>query len=102
MKKILLAVIMLLPLNMFSQDDDMIDQAVSEEIQEEGTGIILQDSEEDIKNIVEDYIRKDVNLKGAFFIEEKASWKVLRLKYIVITKANIKEGADKTVVANFS
>ncbi len=48
--------------------------------EEEEDLALIQASEEDLAAFVMDYIRKDIQLKGAFLIEDKASKKVLRLE----------------------
>lgn len=104
MKKILIASAMLLPLWAMAQGNagDEPEPSVNEYSQEEGSGVMIQDSDEDIRNLVEDYIKKDIALKGAFFIEDKNSGKVLSLKFVAITKTNLPEDGDKTVTAQFS
>ncbi len=47
----------------------------------------IQQSDEDLPEFVTDYIRKDVQLKGAFLFEEKASGKVLKLALVSVARA---------------
>lgn len=103
MKEILIAAAMLLPIRAVAQGNDMgePEPSVNEYSQEDGSGVMIQDSDEDIRNLVEDYIKKDIALKGAFFIEDKSSGKVLSLKFVAITKTNLPEDGDKTVTAQF-
>jgi len=92
-----------MPFSTFAQDQDSTEENVStQESIEENNGAMIQNSEEDLRGIVEDYIKKDIELKGGFFIEEKSSGKILRLKYIGITKTNFSEDEDKTVTAQFA
>lgn len=62
----------------------------------------LQDSDEDLAGFVEDYIKKDSILKGAFFIEDPVGKKILKLKLVSVTKKSA-PGPDrsKTVEAVF-
>jgi len=41
---------------------------------------LVQESDEDLAAFVTDYIRRDIQLKGSFFLEDKASKKVYRLQ----------------------
>lgn len=63
---------------------------------------LIQENDEDLAAFVTDYIRKDIQLKGAFFIEDKASKKISRLELLSVEpKAAGGENADKTVTAHF-
>lgn len=63
---------------------------------------LIQQSDEDLAAFVTDYIRKDIQLKGAFLIEDKASKKLLRLELASIgPKAEGGENGSKLVAANF-
>lgn len=63
---------------------------------------LVQESDEDLADFVTDYIRKDIQLKGAFFFENKTSGKVLRLRLSVV-EPKTRPGADGTsaVTARF-
>ncbi len=70
--------------------------------EEEDDLALIQQSDEDLASFVTDYIRKDIMLKGAFFLEEKASKKVLRLELASIEPAVAgAENGGKTVTAQF-
>lgn len=102
MKKVIFLSLCLTPFGAFAMDGEHIDgSVVSQENVEENNGVMIQDSEEDIKNLVEDYIKKDIMLKGGFFIEERPSGKILRLKYLGITGISLPEDGDKIVTAQF-
>ena len=67
-------------------DEELTDAAFStdtvktDEAQEEDEGqAYIQESEEDLAGFVQDYIKKDSILKGAFFLEETVSGKILKL-----------------------
>ena len=65
-------------------DDDLLDTEISTETaadyaaEEEGQASI-QESDEDLAGFVQDYIGKDIALKGAFLLEDTVSGKVLKL-----------------------
>lgn len=63
---------------------------------------LVQESDEDLTDFVTDYIRKDIQLKGAFFFEDKTSGKVLRLRLSAV-EPKIRPGTDGTsaVTARF-
>ena len=46
----------------------------------------IQQSDEDLPEFVTDYIRKDVQLKGAFLFEEKPSGRLLKLSLVSVAK----------------
>ena len=48
--------------------------------EEEEEQPLVQESDEDLAAFVTDYIRRDIQLKGSFFLEDKASRKVYRLQ----------------------
>lgn len=63
-------------------DDEALSEtvAVSTDTAEEEAQPVVQESDEDLAAFVTDYIRKDIQLKGAFFIEDRASKRVLKLE----------------------
>lgn len=70
--------------------------------EEEEDLALIQQSDEDLAAFVMDYIRKDIQLKGAFLIEDKASKKVLRLELSSLEpKAAAGGNGGRTVAANF-
>jgi hypothetical protein len=46
----------------------------------------IQESDEDLAGFVQDYIKKDTTLKGAFFLEETGSGKTLKLNLDTVLK----------------
>lgn len=88
------------------EDEGLPEAPVSTETvkngEEEEDLALIQQSDEDLAAFVMDYIRKDIQLKGAFLIEDKASKKVFRLDLASIEpKAAAGENGGKTVAANF-
>ncbi|HAT71985.1 MAG TPA: hypothetical protein DCS63_04140 [Elusimicrobia bacterium] len=65
------------------EDEGLSEAAVSTETakssDDEDDQTVIQENDEDLAAFVTDYIRKDTQLKGAFFMEEKATKKILRL-----------------------
>ena len=45
---------------------------------------VIQESDEDLAAFVTDYLDKDIALKGAFLLEDKATGKVLRLRLVSV------------------
>lgn len=63
---------------------------------------LIQENDEDLAAFITDYIRKDIQLKGAFLLEEKATRKILKLTpYSVSQKAEDGENGVKKVKAVF-
>ncbi|MDA8131942.1 MAG: hypothetical protein M0011_10615 [Elusimicrobia bacterium] len=70
--------------------------------EEDGAQPLLQESGEDLADFVTDYIRKDIQLKGAFFIEDKAAKKVLKLSLLAVgTETSDGENGSRAVTARF-
>lgn len=70
---------------------------------EEEEAPIIQESDEDLAAFVTDYVRRDIQLKGAFFMEDKASKKVHRLQLDSVKKSTLPGGNGErgvTVVFN--
>lgn len=74
-------------------DDDLTDAALStdtvktdETAETDETQIYIQESDEDLADFVQDYIKKDTILKGAFFLEEGASGRILKLNLETVLK----------------
>ena len=62
----------------------------------------VQENDEDLAAFVKDYISKDIQLKGAFLIEDKASKKIFKLELSSIEpKAVAGENGGRTVSADF-
>jgi len=70
--------------------------------EEEEAQPLIQENDEDLVAFVTDYIRKDIQLKGAFLIEDKASKKIFRLELAGVEPKTSGEGTGpRTVRANF-
>lgn len=88
------------------EDEGLSEAAVSTDTvkngdEEEGQAVI-QENDEDLAAFVTDYIRKDIQLKGAFFLEERTSRKLLKLTLASVEqKAGTAEGGVKLVTAVF-
>jgi len=105
MKYFYILIFILVPSISYSAQEDITDdelyistQTTNEENNDESGEIISQESKEDIINFVEDYIKKDINLKGAFFIEDKISKKILKLNFVKIKEVIMDE---KKVITQF-
>ncbi|MCX5786006.1 MAG: hypothetical protein NTX59_09985 [Elusimicrobia bacterium] len=89
------------------EDDDFNDQLVStdtaKQADEDDDQAVIQESDSDLAAFVHDYITKDSQLKGAFFIENPAKKQILRLKLVSLEK-NTKDapGNAKTLAALFA
>ncbi len=88
------------------EDEGLTEAAASTETvrtgDEEEDQALIQQSDEDLADFVMDYIRKDMQLKGFFLIEDKASKKILRLELSSIEpKARAGENGGRTVSAIF-
>ncbi len=69
--------------------------------EEEEEQPLVQESDEDLAAFVTDYIRKDVQLKGAFLIEDKASGKILRLELVSVDRKAAGDNGSRAVRAGF-
>jgi hypothetical protein len=70
--------------------------------EEEEEQPLIQEKDEDLAAFVTDYVRKDIQLKGAFFLEDKVSKKILKLELAAVEpKAAGGENSAKTVTAHF-
>ncbi|MDO8806137.1 MAG: hypothetical protein Q7R35_17110 [Elusimicrobiota bacterium] len=88
------------------EDEGLPEAPVSTEtiksVEEEEEQPLIQENDEDLAAFVTDYVRKDIQLKGAFFLEDKASKKIYRLELAAIEpKAAGGETGAKTVTAHF-
>ncbi|MDD5209041.1 MAG: hypothetical protein PHV36_06625 [Elusimicrobiales bacterium] len=88
------------------EDEGLTEAAASTETVKSGDEdedlALIQQSDEDLAAFVTDYIRKDMQLKGAFLIEDKASKKIYRLALSSIEpKAEAGENGGRIVSANF-
>jgi len=62
----------------------------------------VQESDEDLAAFVTDYIRKDIQLKGAFFLEERPSKKILKLELASVEpKAAAGQNGARSVTVTF-
>lgn len=65
-------------------------------------GALVQESDEDLAAFVTDYVRKDIQLKGAFFLEDKYAGKVLKLELASVEpKAAAGENGARSVTVVF-
>jgi len=88
------------------EDEGLSEAAVSTDTakngEEEDGQALIQENDEDLAAFVTDYIRKDIQLKGAFFLEEKGSRKLLKLSLASVEqKAAGSENGVKLVAAVF-
>lgn len=88
------------------EDEGLSEAAVSTETvknsDEEEDQPVIQANDEDLTAFVMDYIRKDTQLKGAFFIEEKPTKKILKLSLVSVDpKPANGEGGARKVTAVF-
>jgi hypothetical protein len=61
---------------------------------------LIQENDSDLADFVTDYIRKDIQLKGAFFIEDKVTKRILKLELSAVeNKASDSEGGTKKLAA---
>lgn len=62
----------------------------------------VQETDEDLADLVMDYVRRDTALKGSFLIEDKAAKKVMKLTLVALdTAAKDGEEGEKTVASVF-
>ena len=83
-------------------DDDLMDAGISTETvtgdeasADEDAQASIQESDEDLAGFLQDYIGKDTALKGAFFIEDRGSGKILKLTLGSVVKKS-SEGPDNS------
>jgi len=81
------------PSVMAMTDDDLLESGISTDAikgdyssEDEDTLGIIQESDEDLSAFVQDYISKDSALKGAFFLEEPATGRILKLSLGILAK----------------
>lgn len=85
-------------------EDGLTEAAISTDTarngDEEEEQPLIQENDEDLADLVTDYIKKDIQLKGAFFIEDKATKKILKLELAgVEKKTSDAEGGAKKLAA---
>ena len=62
----------------------------------------VQESDEDLAAFVTDYIRKDIQLKGAFFLEEQPAKKILKLDLASVEpRASAGSNGARAVIVTF-
>lgn len=88
------------------EEDGLSEAAVSTETAKNGDDEealpVIQENDEDLAAFVTDYIRKDIQLKGAFLLESKPDGKVLKLDLVSVeTKASGGENGVRLVPAVF-
>ena len=86
------------------EDDDLGDVLLSTDTartdfvsEEDDTQAYIQESDEDLAGFIQDYVKKDTALKGAFFMEDPAAGKVLKLSLETAPKRS-SSGPDNTRV----
>ena len=103
----LFALALALPAGAAYEDDGLSEDApVSTDTvkngDDEDSQAMIQENDEDLAAFVTDYIRKDIQLKGAFFIENKADKKILKLELVSVEgKASNGDTGAKKVAATF-
>ena len=87
------------------QNDDLSELAGSTDAakadyvsDEDETQGYIQESDEDLAGFVQDYVLKDTALKGAFFLEEPASGKVLKLTLDSVPKKSSEGSANSKIL----
>ncbi len=60
---------------------------------------LVQESDEDLAAFVTDYIRRDIQLKGSFFLEDKTSKKVYRLQLASVDRKTAPAGSGERGVS---
>ena len=109
MKKNILAILAITGLVLGAaaiEDDDLNGLLVStdtvRQADEEEEQVVIQESDSDLAAFVQDYVAKDCQLKGTFFIESQAKKQILRLKLVSLEK-KIKDapGGAKMLMAHF-
>jgi hypothetical protein len=85
-------------------DDDLLDADIStgtvksDEVSgDEDAQASIQESDEDLAGFVQDYVGKDISLKGAFFIEDAGAGRILKLSLESVVKKS-SEGPDNAKV----
>ncbi len=111
MKIIILAVLALglnrpAPAAAAYEEEGLSEAAVSTETaknaDEDEDQTVIQENDEDLAAFVTDYIRKDTQLKGAFFLEDKTASKTLKLSLVSVgPKPADGEGGAKLITAVF-
>lgn len=111
MKKSTFALIAIVGLSLGAaaiEDDDLNGQLVSTDTarqaeEEDDEQAVIQESDSDLAAFVHDYIAKDYQLRGAFFIESPDGKKILKLKLVSIAeKTKDAPGGAKTITALFT
>ena len=102
----LFALALAVPSGAAYEDDGLTEGAVSTETVKNGDDeeaqAVIQENDEDLAAFVTDYIRKDIQLKGAFFMENKADKRLFKLELVSVDgKASGGETGAKTVAAVF-
>ena len=109
MKPALVAAIILclsVPARAAYEDEGLTEAAAPEAAakmgEEEDGGALIQEEEEDLAAFVTDYISKDVQLKGAFLLEDKSAGKILKLRFVSIEpEFRAEKNGVMTVAARF-
>lgn len=100
MKKAIIFLFLAAPL--IAANENYENQVMTDDSSAQDGGVMVQDSDDDINSIVEDYIKKDESLKGSFFIKDKKNDKVLSLKYLSILLVEAISETEKKVKVQFT
>ena len=103
---VVLALALAAPARAAYEDDGLSEAAASTETvkngEEEEAQPVIQENDEDLAAFVTDYVRKDIQLKGSFFLESKPDRKLLKLDLVSVeSKAAPGENGAKKVAAMF-
>lgn len=86
-------------------DDDLVGEMVStdtvsgeESAADDEAQASIQESDEDLAGFVQDYVGKDIQLKGAFFVEDKATGSVLKLRLESVPKKSVPGPENSRIV----
>ncbi|HBA61263.1 MAG TPA: hypothetical protein DCZ92_10700 [Elusimicrobia bacterium] len=106
MKYLLWTALMLVPLSVTAayEEEGLSEAIISTDTakEEDDAQPMIMESDEDLADFVMDYLRRDIQLKGAFLMEDKASKKILKLNLISAdTKAKSTGNGTRTVDAVF-
>ncbi len=87
------------------EEDGLTEAVVSTETakngDEEEEQPMIQENDADLADFVTDYIKKDIELKGAFFIEDRASKRIMKLELAGVEKKTSEaEGGAKKLAAS--
>jgi hypothetical protein len=85
-------------------DEAAVSSDTANSADDEDDQTMIQENDEDLADFVTDYIRRDIQLKSFFFVEDRSSGKVLKLQLVSVEKAvsvDASEAGAKIVTAVF-